>query len=138
MQLVAHGIFNNQIDCTEHRIEIEVSEFSWNDYFYRLSGIVHGGDAIVYYLKTYRDQEVSADRIVHQGKSTVAREGKEFTVSIRDQGVYQIFLVAEELLSHCYSSVFILDQTSPGKRISSPTCYFQNVQTIIISGILIW
>lgn len=79
--------------------------------------MAHGGDAIIYYLKTYRDQEVSIDRIIHQGKSTVAREGKEFTVSIRDQGVYRIFLVAEELLSHCYSSVLSLDQSSSEKRM---------------------
>lgn len=90
----------------------------------------------MYYLKTYRAQEVSTDRIIQQGKSTIAREGKEFTLSIRDQGVYQIFLVAEELLSHCHSSVLVLDQSSTEKRRPPQSSHFQNVQTTIISGTL--
>ena len=107
----------NKLDCTEHRIEIEVSDFLWKDFFYQFSGTVRGGDATLYYLKTYRHQEVSDNIVIQQGKNTVVKENQEFTISIRDQGVHSIFLMAEEILSHCHSTLIQLLDIAPMKRL---------------------
>lgn len=55
--------------------------------------------------------------IIQQGKNTVVKENQEFTVSIRDQGVHSIFLLAEEVLSHCHSTLIQLLDITPRKRL---------------------
>ena len=84
---------------------IELKSITKENYFYHISGIAHGNKVILHYQKTYDYSEASVDRIIENGKSIIIPENGEFTISTRDQGIHNIFLLAEDSISHCLSSI---------------------------------
>lgn len=84
---------------------IELNTITKEDYFYSVSGIIYGNDVVLYYQKTYDRREATEERIIENGKSISVKENQPFTIRTRDQGVLSLFLLAEDSLSHCRSSI---------------------------------
>ena len=92
--------------------------------------MVYGEDAVVYYLKTYSEGSVNEERIKREGKSTLVGESGSFSVSIRDQGVFGLFFVAESSLTRCHSPIIQIPVSQAGfsspLHLWSPHLLFEN------------
>lgn len=100
------------------------------DFFYLISGVVYGKNAVVHYLKTYAEGAVHEERVKNEGKSTVTDADGLFSVRIRDQGVYGIYLFAEDPLTLCRSPIVTVPifeaSQSSSMHMWSPHLVFDN------------
>lgn len=109
---------------------LEVTSITTSNSFYSISGMVYGEDTVVYYLKTYSEGSVNEERIKREGKSTLVGESGSFSVSIRDQGVFGLFFVAESSLTRCHSPIIQIPVSQAGfsspLHLWSPHLLFEN------------
>lgn len=118
------------VECDEHSVFLEVKSITTSNSFYSISGIVYGNNAVVYYLKTYSEGTVNEERIKNHGKSTLVDENGSFSVSIRDQGVFGLFFLVENSLTHCLSPIVMIPIAQAGYasplHLWSPHLLFEN------------
>ena len=109
---------------------LEVTSITTSNSFYSISGMVYGEDAVVYYLKTYSEGSVNEERIKREGKSTLVGESGSFSVSIREQGVFGLYFVAESSLTRCRSPIIQIPVSQAGfsspLHLWSPHLLFEN------------
>lgn len=98
-------------------VAIELKSITRENYFYSISGQVHGDNTVLYYQKTYDERTATEDHVIENGKSLSIKNNGEFTISTRDQGVQHIFLLAEDTYSHCRSEIIHIPI---GKESKSP------------------
>ena len=70
-------------------------------------------------MKTYSENHPTEDSLIEDGKVTSVLSEGRFSLNIRSQGVIDIFLLAEDVISHCHSSIVHIPVASQvGKAIS--------------------
>ena len=123
------------LDCTEHIVAIELKSITRENYFYIVSGNVYGDNIILYYEKTYDKREPSEERIIEDGKSILIKGNNSFTISTRDQGVLNLFLLAEDSFTHCHSEIIQIPiESIPNSNIDKMNVSFREFDASLVSS----
>ena len=127
--------FIHYLDCTEHLVAIELKSITRENYFYIVSGNVYGDNVILYYEKTYDKREPSEERIIEDGKSILINGNNSFTISTRDQGVLNLFLLAEDSFTHCHPEIIQIPiESIPNSNIDKMSVSFRESDASLVSS----
>ena len=118
LPIVCIAFIFSDIDCSSGVVQIQLLDIQWDGFFISIKGNIIQNAAMLYFLKTYSRMQVDEDYVVSEGKSTSVPVGHEFNIRIRSQGVFSIFLLAEDSHTRCKSPLLDIPLSKHYARMS--------------------